>query len=153
MYSKQEAGRLKQEFWTKFGQYMLPIPSSEGSTINWVNYKTGEKDIFFRMNADNKKATISIEFVHKDPDIQEIYYHHLESLKKVFIQNVGSNWIWKFNSSDETGRTVSKVYLERQDVSIYNKADWPALIEFFKSNLIALDQFWNEVKFGFEMLR
>src|SRR6478609_11755981 len=51
MYSKKEAGELKQEFWTKFGQYMNPIPSSDYEQVNWINYKTGEKDIFIRMHA------------------------------------------------------------------------------------------------------
>ncbi|MGN6618356.1 MAG: DUF4268 domain-containing protein, partial [Ilyomonas sp.] len=54
MYSKQEASQLRQEFWTVFGQYMLPVLSSEGMKISWTNYKTGEKNIYFRMNADNK---------------------------------------------------------------------------------------------------
>lgn len=153
MYSKQEAGRLKQEFWTKFGLYMLPVPSSEGSAINWINYKTGEKDIFFRMNADNKKATISIELVHKDSEIQAIYFQHFQSFKHLFNELLGPEWIWKSNIPDESGRTVSKIYLEKDNVSVYDRSDWPTLIEFFKSNLMALDQFWNQVKYGFEMLR
>ena len=54
---------------------------------------------------------------------------------------------------DDSGRLISKIYLEKQDINIYNKSDWPTLIEFFKSNIIALDQFWNDVKYSFEMLR
>ena len=57
MYSKSEASQLKQEFWTSFGQYMSPVLSAEGEKLNWINYKTGEKDIFFKMKANNKKST------------------------------------------------------------------------------------------------
>ncbi len=46
MFSKQEASQLRKDFWTAFGLYMRPIPSAEGDKINWINYKTGEKDIF-----------------------------------------------------------------------------------------------------------
>ena len=56
MYSRQEASILKQEFWTSFGLYMNPVLSSEGEKINWVNYKTGEKGIRFKMHADNRSA-------------------------------------------------------------------------------------------------
>ena len=153
MYSKKEAGELKQEFWTKFGQYMTPVPSSEYETINWINYKTGEKDIFFRMHADNRKAMIAIELVHKDAEIQEIYFRHFQSLHNHFSELLTSDYIWKLHTHDSSGRTISKIYLEKEGVSIYNKADWPTLIEFFKSNLIALDQFWNDVKYSFEKLR
>ena len=82
MYSKQEASQLRQEFWTAFGQYMSPVLSSEGEKINWINYKTGEKDIFFRINADNKKASIAIELTHKDVGVQELYFEQFQQLKK-----------------------------------------------------------------------
>ena len=72
MYSKQEASQLRQAFWTAFGQYMLPVPSGEGEKVNWTNYKTGEKDLYFRMNADNKQATIAIELTHKDEGVQAV---------------------------------------------------------------------------------
>jgi len=153
MYSKKEAGVLKQEFWTKFGQYMNPIPSSDHKQVNWINYKTGEKDIFIRMHADNKKAIIAFELVHKDPEIQEFYFKQFQSLQNHFNEIVGKEYIWKLHMHDDSGRIISKIYLEKQDVNIYNKSDWPTLIEFFKSNIIALDQFWNDVKYSFEMLR
>ena len=153
MYSKKEAGELKQEFWTKFGQYMAPVPSSEYEQINWINYKTGEKDIFLRMHADNKKAIIAIELTHKDPEIQELYFRQFQSLQNQFNEIVGMEYTWKLHMHDDSGRIISKIYFAKPGVSIYNKNDWPTLIEFFKSSLVALDQFWNNVKYSFEMLR
>ena len=70
MYSRQEAAQLKQEFWSRFGQYLAPVLAADGEKINWINYKTGEKDIYFKMEADNKEAFIAIEVTHKDPEIQ-----------------------------------------------------------------------------------
>ncbi len=58
MYSKQEAANLKREFWTVFGQYMRPVLSADGEQINWVNYKTGEKHVFFKCEADSKAARV-----------------------------------------------------------------------------------------------
>jgi hypothetical protein len=60
MYSKQEASLLTQQFWTSFGQYLVPVLSAEGEKINWINYKTGEKDIRFTMMTGNRTAKISI---------------------------------------------------------------------------------------------
>jgi len=63
MYSKQQASQLRQEFWTAFGKYMQPVRSSDGEKVNWINYKTGAKHIFFRMHAAHG-AAISIELTH-----------------------------------------------------------------------------------------
>src|SRR5690348_4404485 len=112
MYSKQEASQLRQEFWTAFGQYMSPILSGEGEKINWINYKTGEKDIYFRMNADNKRASIGIELTHKDTGIQALYFEQFEQLKKILENAVEEKWTWHLHTRDEHGKVVSRIYTE-----------------------------------------
>lgn len=153
MYSKQEASQLKKEFWTAFGQYMMPVLSAEGEKISWLNYKTGEKSIFFRMQADNKKATVAIELAHDDPEIQQIYYEHFVHAKGLLEKAAGEKWSWQLHTVDEYGKTVSRIYRELPGVSIFKKEDWPTLISFFKAKSIAFDAFWSNVKYSFEALR
>jgi len=74
MYTKAEASQLRQAFWTTFGQYMQPVPSAEGGPVNWVNYKTGIKHLYFRMQADNRQATIAIELTMSDAGIRELFF-------------------------------------------------------------------------------
>jgi hypothetical protein len=153
MYSKQEASLLRQEFWTTFGQYLSPILSAEGEKINWVNYKTGEKNISFRMHADNRKAIISIELTHKDREIQQIYFEQFLQFKNLFDDAMNEEWNWQLHTYDEHGKLISKIFKEKTGVSIFQKGDWPDLISFFKPRIIALDEFWSQVKYSFEMLR
>lgn len=153
MYSKQEVAQLKQEFWTTFGQYMSPILSAEGEKINWVNYKTGEKNIHFRMRADSKKAGISIDLTHKDRDIQQLYFEQFYELRRFLLDVAGEEWTWQLHTVDDSGRTVSRICTEKENVSIFKKEDWPQLISFFKQRMIALDEFWSNVKYSFESLR
>jgi hypothetical protein len=153
MYSKQEASRLKQEFWTTFGQYMSPILSSEGEKTNWVNYKTGEKNIAFPMHADNKTATISVELSHKDKEIQQLYFEQFLQFRNLFEGVMDEMWSWKLHDYDEHGRIVSRIYKQESGVSIFQKNDWPVLISFFKPRIIALDEFWSSMKYAFESLR
>jgi hypothetical protein len=49
------------------------VPSAEGIKINWVNYHTGLKDVYFRMNAGQRSAAISISIEHRDHSIQALY--------------------------------------------------------------------------------
>lgn len=153
MYTRQQAAQLRQQFWTTFGRYMSPVLSEEGEPINWINYKTGEKGIRFQMQADNKKATIAIEITVADKEIQQIYFEQFLQLKSIFNDIVKEEWQWVLHSTNEQGKIVSKIYNELQDVSIFKKEDWPALISFFKQHIIALDAFWSNVKYSFEALR
>ncbi|MGN6399536.1 MAG: DUF4268 domain-containing protein [Flavisolibacter sp.] len=153
MYSKQQAAQLKQEFWTVFGQYMTPVLSAEGEKINWINYKTGEKDIYFKMQADNKMASIAIEITHKDASIQELYFEQFAELKKIMENILEEQWTWQLHITGENGKLISRIFKQMDSVSIFKKEEWPLLISFFKPRIIALDEFWSSAKYGFEILR
>jgi hypothetical protein len=152
MYSKQEAAQLKQQFWTTFGQYMRPVLSPSGEKINWINYKTGEKDIYFRMHADNKKASIAIELTHKDEGLQALYFEQFQQLKTLLHNALQEEWIWQLHVNDEQGKSISRIYTEINDVSIFKQTDWPQLISYFKPRIIALDECWSNVKDIFEAM-
>lgn len=153
MYSRHEASQIRQEFWTVFGQYMQPVLSAEGTHINWVNYKTGEQHISFRMDADNKGARIGIFITHTDKGIQELYYEQFAELKKIFHRTIGEEWEWQRLVKDEYGKTTSTIFISIDNISIFRKEDWPTLIGFFKPRIIALDEFWSNVKLAFEALK
>lgn len=149
MYSKQEASRLRKKFWTQFGQYMRPLPGAEGEPVNWLNYKTGIKHLYFRMDADSSKATIAIEMRHTDLLEQQYYFEKFRELQKLFQQTIGEDWQWELHAIDEDGKQVSRIGTLVQNVNIFNTADWPAIISFLKPRMLALDDFWILVKEGF----
>lgn len=153
MYSKEEASQLKQAFWTAFGQYIAPQLSAEGLRVNWVNYKTGIKHVYFRMHADKHTATIAIEITHPDPGIQELFFEQFLEYKNILISYQNEPWEWELHGKDEYGKTISRIFKQTNGVSIFSKSDWPELISFFKPRIIALDEFWNDAKYGFEALK
>ncbi|MBB5394722.1 DUF4268 domain-containing protein [Mucilaginibacter sp. AK015] len=151
MYSKDQASQLKQAFWTAFGQYMVPVLSAEGLRTNWINYKTGVKHIYFRMQADNKTASISIDITHPDKELQQLFFEQFTAYKTLLHSNLNEDWEWQLHTTDEYGKTISRVYTSISPVSIFQKEDWPKLISFFKPRIIALDEFWTDVKVAFEV--
>jgi len=152
MYSKEEASKLRQQFWITFGKYMKPVPSAEGLPINWVNYKTGVKNIFFRMNAEQKKTSISIDITHGDLATRKLFFEQFVAFKKIFSDVVNEDWNWELNAVNEYGIPLSQISTTVHDLSIFNQQNWPALISFLKPRIIALDQFWTDVKPVFEDL-
>lgn len=153
MYSKQEAAQLKAAFWTAFGQYMTPVLSAEGEKVSWANYKTGEKNIHFRLHADNKTASVAIELTHADAGIQQLYFEQFVQLKTILEGFTGEAWMWRLHAADDWGKTVSRIHTELHGASVFKREDWPRLISFFKPRMVALDGFWSNVKYGFEALR
>jgi hypothetical protein len=103
MYSKAEATQLRQAFWTAFGQYMAPVPSAEGESTNWINYKTGIKHVYFRMQADNRRASIGIELTHPDAGIRELFFEQFLEVKTVLHEALGEQWTWEADATDAQG--------------------------------------------------
>lgn len=151
MFSREEASRIKEEFWTAFGRYMNPVPSSEGLKINWVNYHTRLKDVYFRMDAGKKSATISISIEHRDPGIQELYFQQFLEYKSLLHSILEEVWEWELHITED-GKTISRIYRSMDGFSIFNRDHWPELISFFKPRIIALDSFWEDAKYGFSQL-
>lgn len=152
MYSKEEASRIRQQFWITFGKYMKPVLSAEGLPINWINYKTGIKNLFFRMNAEKREAIISVDIVHPDSDTRERYFEQFLAFKTMFEVLMNEEWEWNAETTNDFGVSISQISKKLTNVSIYNQQDWPQLISFLKPRIIALDQFWNDVKPVFEAL-
>ncbi len=131
---------------------MKPIPSADGLPINWVNYKTGVKHVFFKMDASQREAIIAIEIVHPDQETRSLYFEQFKAFKLLFFDAVGEEWQWEENLVNEYGANFNRISRKINDVSIFNQTDWPSLISFLKPRIISLDQFWVDVKPIFEQL-
>jgi len=153
LYSREEAKRIRESFWTSFGQYMTPIAGADGLKVNWINYKTGIKHLYFRMDADNKKAHIAIEMAHPDAGIRALLMEQFRQYQAVLETEVGEEWIWDAHSFDDYGKETARIYTELPNVSVFRQEDWPALISFFKPRIIALDSFWSDAQYGFELFK
>lgn len=153
MYTKAEASQLRQAFWTTFGQYMQPVPSAEWGPVNWVNYKTGIKHLYFRMQADNRQATIAIEMTMPDAGIRELFFEQFRELKTLLHDTLGEEWTWELDSTDANGLPLTRIYKELRPANIFDRESWPALISFFKPRIVALDAFWADAQYTFEALK
>ena len=153
MYSKTEVSQLRQAFWTAFGQYMAPVPSAEGLPTGWLNYKTGLKNVYFRLHADGHHATIGIELTHPDAEIRALFFEQFRQLRPLLEEAVGEAWTWQADAPADNGQPRSRIYRPLRPVSLFSRDDWPRLISFFKPRLIALDEFWSTAQYAFDALR
>lgn len=104
------------------------------------------------MDVDKKKAFIGIQLSHPDPDIRHLIFEQFEEFKLMLSNSVNEEWDWVKDTTDDFGKTVSLISVSISGVSIFNQQHWPELISFFKPRIIALDDFWDNVKPVFENL-
>jgi Domain of unknown function (DUF4268) len=74
----------------------------------------------------------------------------LLQLKKILRQITGEEWHWRPLTKDQPAKTIGEIYIALNHVNVLNKRNWPAVISFLKSHMIALDIFWREYKYAFE---
>ena len=153
MYKREEAALIRQEFWTTFGRYMAPVLSADGMKINWINYKSGFKDVQFKMLNERRSVITGIYLTHRDTELQEMFFDKFLEQQQVLNEITGYRWEWQLHCWDHTGKIISRIYQEQKGVSVFNKAQWPEIISFFKSRIISLDEFWSMARYSFDELR
>ncbi|MBX2938785.1 MAG: DUF4268 domain-containing protein [Ferruginibacter sp.] len=152
MYTKEEAARLRSEFWTTFGKYMQPVPSASGERVHWVNYKTGVKKIRFVLDVENNQATVSVLLLETQPHVRDTMFEVLQ--KMMADMNSQSEVEWLADKSFWKNEVcLMRLFTFLPNVNIYNKDHWPQMITFFKSGMIDLDTAWVNYQPVLEMMQ
>lgn len=135
MFSKEEAQQIKKEFWTAF---------AEAYPRKWLLYDTKIKDFTFKFHVDNKKAQVLIDIEPKDEEKRKIYYEKIESLKTILLEEYLEDAIFERNFYLETGKCISKIWVEKTGISLFNKASWDEIFGFFNEKMDAFERFFYE---------
>src|SRR5690606_36969755 len=100
--------------------------------VNWLNYKTGYKGLYFRMDADQKKVSISVEMDHNDPDLRQLFFEQFLELKSVLHSTLEEEWEWQPDTVNELGQNISRIGKSISGVNIFDENTWPQMIGFLK---------------------
>jgi hypothetical protein len=71
----------------------------------------------------------------------------------MLFESIGEEWTWTADAVNDNRIRVSRIFKDLKGVSVFNKADWPSIISFFKPRIVALDAFWSNARYSFELLR
>ena len=135
MFSKEEALQIKKDFWIAFA---AEYPRK------WLLYNTKIKDVTFKFYVDNKKAQVLLDIEPKDENKRIIYYEKVESLKNILLEDYLDDVIFERNFYLETGKVISRVWVEKTGISINNKNTWPEVFDFFAEKMDAFERFFYE---------
>lgn len=134
MFSREESKKIRQEFWTSFGK---EYPHK------WILYNTKAKELQLKFTFERKYAQVSLDIYSEDDLIREYYYEKMESLKNVLESDYLPAVIYAKDYELPEGKIISRIYSQLDQVSIYNKNDWPQVKEFLYRKMILLEDFFN----------
>ncbi|MDT0650625.1 DUF4268 domain-containing protein [Autumnicola edwardsiae] len=135
MFSREESKKLTQEFWTSFGKKYEQ---------QWILYNTKIKEVQLKFTFNRKFAQVAMDVSSADSVIQEYYYEKLISLKKIFKAEYLPQAIFEENYLLPEGKTVSRVYVQLDNVNIHNKNDWPVVQKFLTENMLKMEKFFRD---------
>ena len=138
MFSKEESKRIRQEFWTSFGQEYAQ---------KWILYNTKIKELQLKFSFDRKKALVALDIDSEDEIIKAYYFEKIQSLKTILKSEYLPEVILDEEYELPEGKIISRVYVQLEEkVSINNTNDWPKVKRFFAENMYKLELFWLEFK-------
>jgi hypothetical protein len=135
MYSREESQRIKREFWVAF---------AEKYPRKWVLYDTKIKDFSFKFFVDNKKAQVLIDIEHRSEEKRIAYFEKIEALKNILEDEFIKDLVYEKNYTLESGKTISRIWVEKKGVGFSNRNNWDAIFDFFNENMHALEMFYLE---------
>lgn len=134
MFSKEEAQRLKREFWVDF---------AEKYPRKWLLYDTRIKDFSFKFHADNKKTEVMITIEHRDDEKRHAYFDKMLSLRAILLEEHLPDAVFEKDFYLEN-KVISKIWVEKTGLSINNKNSWDAIFDFFNEKMSAFEYFFYE---------
>lgn len=135
MYSKQENQKLKHEFWVTF---------SEKYPRKWILYNTKIKDFSFKFFVDNTKAQIIIDIEHRNQEKRFAYFEKLQALKNILEEEFIKDLVFHKNFTLENNKTISRIWVEKQNITVSNPNNWDEIFVFFNEKMSALELFYLE---------
>lgn len=135
MFNKEEAQKIKREFWIAFAQ---EYPRK------WLLYNTKIKDFSFKFHVDNKKAMVSLDIETKDDEHRKIYFEKIESLKNILREEYLYDALFERNFQLDNGKIISRIWVQIDNISINNKLTWPTIFEFFALKMDSFEFFFYE---------
>ena len=137
MFSREESKRIREEFWTGFGQ---KYPRK------WILYDTKIKEVQLKFSFTNDFAQVSLDVSSSDDLIQQYYTEKLQSLEAILKSDYLPEASLKENYMLLEGKSVTRIYVQLDGVNIHNRDHWPVVWEFLYRNMDQLESFFTDFR-------
>jgi hypothetical protein len=146
MYAKSETKNIREEFWNSFKSWSGGKRIKTGMPGKWIMNDTGIRQLKLKFHFDEKIALVGIEVDTRNLDKRIELWDKLEKTKAILTKNFDSELIWDMEYPLIGIKTVSRVYRQISNVSIYDRSTWKSVNEFFFKNMTCFEDYFLEYK-------
>jgi len=147
MLPKEELKKRRTNFWTLLDTEMKTVRGVHGNKVSWLSYKSNVKELYIRMEFDGKGCRLCLDLQHKDESIRELFFEQFVELKKIMQRSFSNPLTFlAVHKIEASGIYSARIMSEDPEINFFRDEDMPKAIEFLKTQLISLDEFWCEFK-------
>jgi len=137
MFSKEESKKLRENFWVSFGK---SFPNK------WILYNTKIKGLSLKFHFDLKTAMVSMDIETSDLEQRIHLWEKLVSLKTLLTEEYLTDVHFEETIFLENRKEISRIYVQKEVVSIHNKNTWQETMQFLNTKMSLLESFFREYK-------
>ena len=145
MYSKEEAQKMRHDFWHKLESKSRRLPGQNGRPIRWIGNRSGIKGVDLRFDLSQGKVIVGLEVNTHSTERDEALWSKLENCRKMIEAHFEAEVHWKRDFVREAGNTVARVYVMTEG-DIYDKEKWADMIHFMLDNMLRLESAYKEIQ-------
>lgn len=146
MRKRDEVRELHEEFYHGFGQRMKRHEGADGTRVRWATYRSGLRDVYFRLEANGKVARVCIDIQHKDEGIRALFFEQFQEFRMLLEDALGPGVEWEERHFLRSGAEVARIGVTLGGLNLYDRMHWSKLWDFFEEKMLALDEFWVDVR-------
>lgn len=147
MYSKEEAKKLRIDFWQMFGKRCEVHPELQYRKRKWLLHRTKIKDVALRFDINREDAKVILELSSRSERLRFKAYEFLEQYKVVLEKGFSDGLIWEFyHEREDSGKEICRIYTQLTDVDLHRQNQWPDIYNFYIENMLKLETNFIELR-------
>lgn len=147
MYSKEEAKKLRVDFWQMFGKRCEVHPELQYRKRKWLLHRTKIKDVALRFDINREDAKVILELSSRSEKLRFKAYEFLEQYKVVLEKGFSDGLIWEFfHEREDSGKEICRIYTRLTGVDLHRQNQWPDIYNFYIENMLKLENNFIELR-------
>ncbi|MFV0289917.1 MAG: DUF4268 domain-containing protein [Mangrovibacterium sp.] len=146
MYTREEAKKLRKQFWIDFAHRCESIPELMHRKKKWILYDTSVSGVELKFQIGRHDAMVILELNNRNEDKRLEAFELLQSYKIIVEEGFEEGLIWELCYEREKGEQVSRAYVATYDYDIHRRDQWHAIFDFFIENMLKLEANFFEIQ-------
>ncbi len=137
MFSKKESKLLREQFWISFGK---SFPRK------WILHNTKIKGVSLKFHFDVQRAIVAMDIEDLQEEKHTELWDKLYALRGIILSEYLPDIMFEKAYILENNKEITRIYIQKDNVSIHNKQTWEETMIFFKEKMLQMEAFFVEYR-------